>query len=201
MAHALDDAHSVLMFGSRRMNRGVPESNIVWSYGHTTVPRHYRDVFANEYGLAATRGRPDHEIVASLLRIADAQFQVSLANAARSAGKIAAGFELPGDAEDNTPENLAKVFADPAIAGHFPAYPLGTDLTATEQRLAEALLFLKNRTGSTPRRLQTIAAAFLERRARDDEAFRRMDLVNASTWRDRISRRLLGYALSKTARG
>ena len=198
MAHALDDAHSVLMFGSHRVHDGKPRSNVVWKYGHTTVPRHYRDVFANEYGLAATRGLCDQDVIAALLNIADARFQSALLGEARSVGKIAPDYVIPREAMHNTPAAIAEVLDDPAIAGHFPAYPLGTDLTATEQRLADALGWLKQHTATTGQRLSTMLSAALDGDPqRYDEALARMRLASPETLRERLARRLLRHALKR----
>ena len=41
--------------GAKPLHDGVARSNVLWNYGHTTVPRHYRDIFVSEYGIAATR--------------------------------------------------------------------------------------------------------------------------------------------------
>ena len=57
MAHALEDGRSVLMFRARRGEGARGESNVRWNYGHTTIPRHLRDLFVNEYGIA-DRARP-----------------------------------------------------------------------------------------------------------------------------------------------
>lgn len=200
MAHALDHAHSVLMFGSHRMHDGKPRSNIVWKYGHATVPRHFRDVFANEYGLAATRGLCDQDVIAALLDIADARFQANLLAAARSAGKIARDHAVRNSAMDNTPAAIAEVLDDPAFAGHFPDYPLGTDLTEVEQRLAEALTWLKHRTATSGQRLTTMLGAVLDGDSRrHDDALARMRLANPATLRERVSRRLLVHALNRRA--
>src|SRR5688572_4365686 len=43
MAHALPDARSILTIKSTRGQGGSMESNIVWNYGHITIPRHLRD--------------------------------------------------------------------------------------------------------------------------------------------------------------
>ena len=53
MAHALPGAHSVLAVRSVRTKAGRTTSNLVYSYGHTTIPRHLRDVVITEYGIAA----------------------------------------------------------------------------------------------------------------------------------------------------
>lgn len=199
MALALDDAHSILVFGSRRLHKGKPQSNILWQYGHTTVPRHYRDLFANEYGIAATRGQCDEDIIASLLNVADSEFQSSLLESARNAGKIATDYAIPGNAADNTPAALAAVFNDDALASHFPPYPLGTDFTPVEQQLADALTWLKNSTAQRGSRIRTLAAATILRPAdRHREALERMELSDPGTLGERISQRLLALALSRT---
>ena len=199
MAHALDDAHSILVFGSQRLHKGKPQSNILWQYGHTTVPRHYRDIFANEYGIAATRGQCDQDIIASLLNIADSEFQSSLLTSARNSGKIAANYVIPGNAAENTPAALASVFNDPAVARHFPPYPLGTDFSPVEQQLADALTSLKNSTARRGSRMRTLAAAAIQRPAEQQrEALERMGLSDPGSFRERISQRLLALALRRT---
>ena len=43
-AFALPDARSILTLNSTRKSRGTVQSNVRWSYGHTTIPRHERDI-------------------------------------------------------------------------------------------------------------------------------------------------------------
>lgn len=201
MAHSLDDAHSILMFGSRRSHDGVPRSNVVWSYGHTTVPRHYRDIFVSEYGIAATRGQPDEAVIASLLEIADVAFQPDLLRQAKAAGKIRRD-HVVGGAARNTPQALREVFGDPAFAGHFPAYPLGSDLTAVERQLAAALAWLKGRTARRWPAARTIAASLLERpRPEALPAFERLELDRPGSLRERVLQRLVGRALRSSGSG
>ena len=38
-------------------SHGKLESNIVWEYAHSTIPRHLRDVVVTEYGIADLRGK------------------------------------------------------------------------------------------------------------------------------------------------
>ncbi|HEY8226283.1 MAG TPA: acetyl-CoA hydrolase/transferase C-terminal domain-containing protein, partial [Pyrinomonadaceae bacterium] len=59
MAHALDDGHSIIMIRSTKRENGKLRSNIRWSYGHVTIPRHLRDIVVTEYGVADLRGRED----------------------------------------------------------------------------------------------------------------------------------------------
>ena len=63
MAHALPDGRSVIMVLATRTSGGEVYSNIVWSYGHCTIPRHLRDIVVTEYGIADLRGKSDEEIV------------------------------------------------------------------------------------------------------------------------------------------
>ena len=196
MAHALDDARSILMFGSRRLHDGRARSNIVWNYGHVTVPRHYRDVYACEYGLAVTRGQPDEAIIAALLNIADAEFQPELLEQAKKARKIAADFTLPASAAGNTPDALRRVFQD--YAEHFPAYPLGSDLTPVERELAAALGRLKDATARTLPKLRVIAAALLRPpRPASRAALARLALENPKSLRERLLARLVDRALEQ----
>src|SRR5437588_7934177 len=61
MAHALEDGRSILMIRSTKEEDGRLLSNIRWSYGHVTIPRHLRDIVVTEYGIADLRGRSDAE--------------------------------------------------------------------------------------------------------------------------------------------
>ena len=199
MAHALPDAHSVLMFRARRESNGGVQSNLRWSYGHTTVPRHCRDVYVSEYGIAATRGLPDSEVISALLGIADSAFQDELLDQARGAGKIPPGYSIPLDARENTPEAVSRVFLNPDVAEHFPPFPLGTALSDEETALALALPWLGNTVKRPVRNAGRLLAALLSSPAEGDAAaLTRMRLGNTSGFKENAYRRLLGYALRKT---
>ncbi len=51
-AFALEGARSVLALEATRQAGARAQSNIRWNYGHETIPRHLRDVFVTEYGVA-----------------------------------------------------------------------------------------------------------------------------------------------------
>ena len=104
MAHALPGARSVLCARATRRKDGKLGSNIVTSYGHTTIPRHLRDIAVTEYGIADLRGRTDAECVAAMLNIADSRFQDALLAEAKRANKIDAGYRIPEQHRRNTPE-------------------------------------------------------------------------------------------------
>ncbi|HMB72865.1 MAG TPA: acetyl-CoA hydrolase/transferase C-terminal domain-containing protein, partial [Gammaproteobacteria bacterium] len=199
MAHVLDDALSILMCRARRIHAGVARSNIRWAYAHTTVPRHYRDVFVTEYGIAATRGKTDAQVVDALLCVADAEFQSELVSAAKKAGKLAGIYKLPNDVRGNTPAALQTIFDRDDVRPHFPPYPLGSEFTPVEQNLVEALQWLEVRTARPWPRARTLAAAITHRSgARHRDAFVRMRLDQPHGLRERVLRRLLGLALDRT---
>src|SRR5262249_4993588 len=87
MAHALPGARSIICVRATRTKNGLVTSNIVWNYGHCTIPRHLRDIVVTEYGIADLRGRTDEECIAALLDIADSRFQEELLAKAKVAGK------------------------------------------------------------------------------------------------------------------
>jgi len=91
MAHALESGRSVLMLRSTRASGGEHHSNIVWRYGHATIPRHLRDLVVTEYGIADLRGKSDEDTIKALLAITDARFQPALVREAKRAGKLEIG--------------------------------------------------------------------------------------------------------------
>ena len=116
-AFALQDARSIITLNATRTSGGQCQSNILWSYGHTTVPRHMKDVIVTEYGAADLRGKDDRETIAAMLAIADSRFQPALLKAAKAAGKIEAGYEIPAASRDNTPERIARALRPRARRG------------------------------------------------------------------------------------
>ena len=139
MAQALDDGRSILMIRSVRESGGETVSNFRFSYGHTTIPRHLRDIVVTEYGIADVRGKSDEEVVAALLAVADSRFQAGLLEEAKRAGKIAPDSEIPERFRSNTPEALEARLAPYRERGLFDDLPFGTDLTEVELTLTRAL--------------------------------------------------------------
>ena len=91
-AFALGDARSILCLKSTRDRRGKLSSNIRFNYGTETIPRHLRDVFVTEYGIADLRDKADADVIATMLTVADSRFQPELLRAAKEAGKIAKSY-------------------------------------------------------------------------------------------------------------
>ena len=200
MAHALPDARSILCVRATRSRRGHLSSNIVWRYGHETIPRHLRDIVVTEYGIADLRSRTDAEVIAALLNVADSRFQDELLGQARAAGKIAAGYQIPPAFRDNLPARLERALADARGQGFFSEYPFGTDLTGEEIALARALRHLQAHTGSARARLRTAALARWRGRdaARHGAALTRMRLMRPRGPRELLEQRLLLWALRET---
>ncbi|MBB1060182.1 acetyl-CoA hydrolase/transferase C-terminal domain-containing protein [Marilutibacter spongiae] len=199
MAHALPDARSVLMFRATRDSSGRRSSNVVWRYGHATIPRHLRDVYITEYGIADLRGATDEDCIAAMAGITDADFQPALLAQAKSAGKIARDFAPPPTASRNTHEALRARLAPLRRDGTLPDYPLGSDFTVVEQRLVAALGWLKAATASPPGKLGTVLRALVAGAPRDREALQRMDLQapdGVAAW---LESRLLSLALDKAS--
>ncbi len=159
MAHALDDARSILMCRSTRTKGGSVSSNIVWNYGHTTIPAHLRDVVVTEYGVALLRGQREQDVITRLLNIADSRFQEELLTQAREAGKVSADYRIPEQFRNNTPERLSAALAPQRNRGLFPRFPFGTDFTEEELVLMEVLEKLKRDMGSRGGMLKTLAGA------------------------------------------
>src|SRR5262249_54981394 len=107
-AFALESARSILTLEATRTAGGKVQSNVRWSYGHLTIPRHLRDIIVTEYGIADLRGKSDHEVIAAMLAVADSRFQGELMRQAKDAGKLAREFELPRSARENVPERISR---------------------------------------------------------------------------------------------
>ncbi len=200
MAHELAGARSILLLRAVREAGGEVESNIVFSYGHATIPRHLRDIVVTEYGIADLRGRTDAEVAGALIGIADRRYQAPLAARAIAAGKLPRGWRVPAAALGNTPQALADRLAPLGRQGLLPAFPLGTDFDAGEQRLVPALRWLKE-SASHWRGRAAIAAGLAGASAApgDAPALARMGLDAPRGLRERLLRRLVVLSLQRTA--
>ena len=186
-AFALPDARSIIGVKSTRTARGKTLSNIRYSYGHVTIPRHERDIIVSEYGIADLRGKSDENVVAAMLAIADSRFQGELLRVAKDAGKIAKNYEIPAAFGDNTPERIARALQPLDL----PPFPFGTDFTPVEQRLLFALEKLK---AAQPMTLARLAFAGLSKSS-DADTLARMGLDRPRSLSDRLYAALVNGAL------
>ncbi|MEO8010100.1 MAG: acetyl-CoA hydrolase/transferase C-terminal domain-containing protein, partial [Dokdonella sp.] len=198
LAHSLDDGRSILMLRATRSAKSGVTSNIRWNYGHTTIPRHLRDVFVTEYGIADLRGRTDKQCVIAMLSIADARFHDQLIRAAQEAKKLPRDFRIPDHWRRNTPAGVRDRLARAKRAGHLPDYPFGSDFDSTELRLVSALQWLRDQP-RTPRGWLDLAKAISWPREDHAVALARMGLAAPRGWRDAMLARLLRGALDATS--
>jgi acyl-CoA hydrolase len=136
---ALGDARSIVALRSTRRKDGKIQSNIRWTPGHATIPRHLRDVVVTEYGVADLLGKTDRDVVAAMIAVADSRYQPELLRQAKDAGKLEKNFELAPQHRENTPERIERVLKPAREQGLLPPFPFGTDFNETEQRLVETL--------------------------------------------------------------
>lgn len=198
MAHELPGARSILTLRSTRESGGSTVSNIVFNYGHCTIPRHLRDIVITEYGIADLRGRSDEDVYLELIRIADARFQQDLLKQAQKAGKVSSRFRLPRDWQQNTPERIERALRQVGKE-HFPTFPLGCAFTDEELVLGKALKGLKAATATRRGKLRVLWHAL---RADTDNPdlqpyLKRMDLDSPASWRERLDQRLLIHGLQR----
>ncbi|OOV97379.1 acetyl-CoA hydrolase/transferase C-terminal domain-containing protein [Pseudomonas sp. MF4836] len=194
--HALEGARSVLILRSWRESGGEVSSNVVWEYGHCTIPRHLRDIVVTEYGIADLRGKTDAKVIETLLNISDSRFQPGLIEQAQKVGKLPKDFQLEPRFTDNSPQRLQAIRArHPHL---FPEYPLGTDFSAQERDLLRALNWLKSKFKLTE--ILELGKAALD--APEAEAFplhlARMQLEKPEGLREDLYQRLLLAALQET---
>jgi len=198
-AFALPGARSILTVEAARQAGSRPQSNIRFSYGHETIPRHLRDIIVTEYGVADLRGKSDAEVIAAMLQVADSRFQDELARQAKDAGKLPASFEIPAAYRENYPERIADALRPARQAGLLPSFPFGSDFTDVEQRLIPALQFLQD-VQRTPRHLPALIWQGWRQRLQPAEAqcLTRLGLDKPSTWQERLYRALVIAALAQT---
>jgi acyl-CoA hydrolase len=197
-AFELEGARSIIMLPATRTAGGRLTSNIRWNYGHTTIPRHLRDIVVTEYGIADLRGKSDRDVIAAMLAIVDSRFQAPLLAQAKRAGKIEQSFELGAPYCNNTRARIAAALAPAHEQGLLPLFPFGTDFTATEQRLLPALARLRE---ASPFALAAIAARGLvagSPSAQVRECLDRMGVNGASSASDLLYALLLRGAIAST---
>ena len=195
-AHALPGARSIIAArATRGAGGGKATSNIVWRSANTSIPRQLRDVYVTEYGVADVRGRTDREVVEAMLAIADSRFQADLQRDATSAGKLGASFRLPASASNNTPEAISAALGLARRDGLLPVFPLGTEMTETEQALIPALGALKSASPLGIAQLLWRGASAGGKDATIDAALKRMSLDAPQSIKERAIAALISGAL------
>lgn len=193
MAHELPDGRSALLLRATRKSRGGIESNIRWNYAQATIPRHLRDLYITEYGVADLRGKSDSECIAAMLSISDARFLDALCAEAKSHRKLPVDFVVPEAWRLHTPEHLRDALAPFQQKGLLPRFPFGSDFTDIELKLLGALNWLKSLQATWRGRWQLLRAALSPGVPIPEElaALVRMNLEHPQTFAERVERRLL----------
>ena len=196
-AFALKGARSILALESTRQAGNKTQSNIRWTYAHETIPRHLRDVFVTEYGIADVRGKSDADVIAAMLGVSDSRFQDELSRAAKGAGKLPKNYEIPAAYRENFPERIVDALKPAREAGLLPSFPFGSDFTDVEQRLIPALELLQE-AQRTPLRLAGLLWRGLLRTgdAADQACLARLGLDRPATLSERAYRALVSAALA-----
>lgn len=201
-AFALKGARSIITVNATRQHQGCVASNIIYNYGHQTIPRHLRDLVVTEYGVADLRGQTDEATIIAMLSISDHRFQEELMEQAKQAGKLASDYQMPDSFSRNTPESIAHWLA-PYTKGsdaQLPTFPFGTDFTAIEQRLLPALDELQNASHSK-RALARLAMVGLRAgppTKEHQDCLQRLQLDKPDTIAERISAALVRGSLVHT---
>jgi acyl-CoA hydrolase len=202
MAHELPDGRSLINLRATREKGSRVFSNIVWNYGHTTIPRHLRDIVVTEYGIADLRGRTDSEIIEALLKITDSRFQQELMQQAKTAGKLRKDYQVPEAFRNNYPENIIAKIAAFRARGLFPPFPFGTDFTEQEQFIGKALKSLKRKSYSKRLMLKLLLKALFTLKIPQEHKpyLERMKLWQVKGLEERLFRNLLSNELKNVAK-
>lgn len=189
-AQALPDARSILMLRSTRRSQGEVVSNIVWSYGHTTIPRHLRDIVVTEYGIADLAGQTDAEVIKRLLAITDSRFQPELLAQARAAGKIEPEYEIPESQLQNLPQQVAAKLGNLKAQGLLPDFPFGNDFTPEETDILKVLTRLQENSESPLQLVKSLVSSLVDEKEIPVALLERLQLDQPGNLRQRLLRQL-----------
>lgn len=203
MAADLPDARSVLMMKAARPDKDATQSNIRWSLANLTIPRHLRDIYVTEYGIADLRFQSDSECIKRMLSITAGSAIDELHQEAVAANKLSSSWsdqeaQLARYKNQNRAETLANSLSRFKTEGHLPDYPLGSDFTDVEQHLVKALQWLKNQTSTKSGLFRTVWHACRPGLPASVKELERMNLSKPDTLKERMTARLLRYALQNT---
>jgi acyl-CoA hydrolase len=188
MAHALDQGRSILMLRATRMGRNGLESNIVWQYPHTTIPRHLRDIVITEYGIADLRGKTDEEVIQALIQISDRRFQAELIHQAQKAGKLDLHWQCPDWCQNNTAAHLKASFTP--YRDDLPPWPFGHDFTPDEFETLQTLQWLGQHQRKPGALWQAWRVGKAKNQTKIDGALKQI-LGLSNAWKDKMLLRLL----------
>ncbi|MFT5807836.1 MAG: acyl-CoA hydrolase [Moritella dasanensis] len=199
-SHQMQDARSILKLRSTCVRNGELQSNVLFNYGHNTIPRQLRDIVITEYGIADLRSKPDHIVYTELIKISDSRFQPQLLKQAKEAGKVASDYQIPRAFCHNLPETIAGLCDKYKRQGVFPEYPQGSSFTDSELKLMKALKSLKNKGTSRQGKLKLLLQGLTgtQKTVEIEHLLSRMDLTNPVNFSERMTHNLLSKELKTT---
>ncbi len=196
MAHALEDARGILMIKTTRKKNNVTKSNVVFNYGHITIPRHLRDIIVTEYGIADLKGRSDKEVIAAILNITDSRFQENLLKQAKNARKIPSNYCIPDRFKNNYPETITNTLKPYKKEKLFPLFPFGSALTREELVIASSLKQFKAKMKIERTSYAEMKTAYATIPAKAYPYLERMELEKAASVKEDVLQKMLIHALS-----
>ncbi|MBF0397115.1 MAG: hypothetical protein HQK78_10100 [Desulfobacterales bacterium] len=198
MAHALPDGRSIIMIKSTRTKNNNVLSNILYNYGHVTIPRQLRDIVITEYGIADLRAKSNKEVIIAMINIADSRFQEELVKKAIENKKLPKDYKIPDRFRNNYPEKLEKLVSPYRKEGFFKVFPSGTDLTPDEIAIGKSLRMLKEKIAAKDLMIipDLIMNVFKSIPKHAERHLERMQLDRPSTPSEMILQKIVVYALS-----
>jgi len=198
MAHEIANGRSVIILRSTRGAGEETISNVVFNYGHVTIPRHLKDIIVTEYGIADVRGRSDSDCVRAILNIADSRFQNDLLEKAKKSLKVRKDYKIPDQFRNNYPERLQAAIKPYIKEGMFQPFPFGTDFTPEEIKLGKALRGLKAVMEKKEFKLASIPSALkaLTPPAASKIYLERMGLDKPKSPKETVMQKLVLFALA-----
>ena len=202
MAHAIPDGKLIMAIRATRGSGKNVKSNIVFSYGHCSVPKYWRDIVVTEYGIAHLRGLSEEQIAQEMIKIADSRFQNELIEEAKKHGKIEADWVLPEEYKNNYPEKVEAFIKSYQAEGYFKQFPYGTEVLPEEAVLAGSLKGFKSSLEAKP--VSTLFKLITEivKSAPEKAApyLKRMDLEKPANIGERLQQKMVIAALKNAGR-
>ncbi len=202
MAHAIPDAKLIMAIRATRGSGKHVKSNIVFSYGHCSIPKYSRDIIVSEYGIAHIRGLSEEQIAHEMIKISDSRFQKQLIKQAIKHNKIKPDWVLPEEYRNNYPERIDAFIKSYQIEGYFKQFPFGTDVTAEEAILAGSLKGLKAFKEARPVTtvFKLLSEFFRPVPKKADPYLKRMDLLTPSGFSQKFQQKMVLTALRNAGR-
>ncbi len=202
MAHAVPGGKLIMAIRATRGSGKNLRSNIVYNYGHCSIPKYLRDIIVTEYGIAHIKGLPESKIIEEMIKITDSRFQQELVNRAKKHGKLPTEYQIPEEYKNNFPERIETFIKSYQPQGHFQQFPFGTDVTREEAVLAGSLKGLKAYKDSRPVTtvLKLITEFFKPVPEKASPYLKRMDLEKPANFSQRFQQKTVIVALRNAGR-